>query len=142
MITPLSPAIPRVKLPLAAPQGDEMVHERFDARVHPQIASKFPPRPSGDGIFEPLPTDTLAYFNDHRRIANMNGHTAQPDDPGTGPFHVDFAAHDAALMARTWKIAFWTLAVAAVFTALVIGPYIATNWTRITNAVACSEEVV
>lgn len=84
-----------------------------------------------------------AQFQHQRRMAEiLDKRSAQPDDPGVGPFHVDFAAHDAALMARTWKIAFWTLAVAAVFTALVIGPYIASNWTRITNAVACSEEVV
>lgn len=72
----------------------------------------------------------------------------QPDDPGVksapaaGAFHVDFAAHDAALAARTWQTAFWLLLAAAAVTALIIGPYMASNWQRITHAVACTEEVV
>jgi len=64
----------------------------------------------------------------------------QPDDPGVGPFHVDFAAHDAALMARTWRIATVAAICAAVLVASLLAPYFTREWPRIASAVCATEE--
>lgn len=55
--------------------------------------------------------------------------------------HLDFAATDAADTANAWRVAFFCLFVAAAVVTLILVPYYAANWQRITGAVACVEEV-